>query len=161
MFHRSFCIMWNVNIQIRSGIQLKFDIGRIQVKRLKVAELNIFTKRQTINCLEYNGRYTQNKNKPYKCGKFCQENRIYPVIVKLLEDKQRYCKRRAKISADISACLFGITCYKVSGIPIHKNIIVDIKSWTQHLLLCHLCPPSGLLPHLVSFYPTWRILPQF
>ena len=52
------------------------------------------------------------------------------VIVKFLQDKKKYCKRRAKISADISARLFRVTCDKVSGILIHKDWIVDVKSWT-------------------------------
>ena len=56
---------------------------------------------------------------------------VYPtVIVKFLQDKKKYRKRRAKISADISARLFRVTCDKVSGILIHKNLIVDVKSWT-------------------------------
>ena len=51
-------------------------------------------------------------------------------IVKFLQDKKKYRKRRAKISADISARLFRVTCNKVSGILVHKNWIVDVKSWT-------------------------------
>ena len=42
------------------------------------------------------------------------------VIVKFLQDKKKYCKRRAKISADISARLFRVMC-KVSSILIHKD----------------------------------------
>ena len=47
--------------------------------------------------------------------------RIYLLIVKFLDDKKKYRKRRAKISADISARLFRVTCNKVSGILIHKD----------------------------------------
>ena len=47
--------------------------------------------------------------------------RINVLIVKFLQDKKKYRKRRAKISADISARLFRVTCNKVSGILIHKN----------------------------------------
>ena len=43
------------------------------------------------------------------------------IIVKFLQDKKKYRKRRAKISADISARLFRVTCNKVSGILIHKD----------------------------------------
>ena len=43
------------------------------------------------------------------------------VIVKFLQDKKKYRKRRAKISADISGRLFRVTCNKVSGILIHKD----------------------------------------
>ena len=46
---------------------------------------------------------------------------IIVVIVKFLQDKKKYRKRRAKISADISARLFRVTCNKVSGILIHKD----------------------------------------
>ena len=42
-------------------------------------------------------------------------------IVKFLQDKKKYRKRRAKISADISARLFRVTCNKVSGILILKD----------------------------------------
>ena len=45
------------------------------------------------------------------------------------------------------------TCNKVSGILTHRNLIVDVKSWTQHNLLPHLCPPGRFLAHLVSFSP--------
>ena len=55
---------------------------------------------------------------------------VYHIIVKFLQDKKKYRKRRAKISADISARLFRVTCNKVSGILIHKDWIVDVKSWT-------------------------------
>ena len=41
------------------------------------------------------------------------------LIVKFLQDKKKYCKRRAKISADISARLFKVTC-KVSSTQIHR-----------------------------------------
>ena len=47
--------------------------------------------------------------------------KIFAVIVKFLQDKKKYRKRRAKISADISARLFRVTCNKVSGILIHKD----------------------------------------
>ena len=51
-----------------------------------------------------------------------KENSKYlGVIVKFLQDKKKYRKRRAKISADISARLFRVTCNKVSGILIHKD----------------------------------------
>ena len=53
---------------------------------------------------------------------------INVVIVKFLQDKKKYRKRRAKISADISARLFRVMCNKVSGILIHKDRIVDVKS---------------------------------
>ena len=55
---------------------------------------------------------------------------ILIVIVKFLQDKKKYRKRRAKISADISARLFRVTCNKVSSILIHKDWSVDVKSWT-------------------------------
>ena len=45
---------------------------------------------------------------------------IFMIIIKVLQDKQKYCKRKAKM-ADISACLFRVTCNKISGILIHKN----------------------------------------
>ena len=51
-------------------------------------------------------------------------------IVEFLQDKKKYRKRQAKISADISARLFRVTCNKVSSILIHKDRIVDVKSWT-------------------------------
>ena len=57
------------------------------------------------------------------------------IIVQFLPDKQKYCKRPGKISADISARLIRVTCNKVSGILVHKNWIVDVKSWIQHILL--------------------------
>ena len=47
--------------------------------------------------------------------------RISMIIVKFLQDKKKYRKRRAKISADISARLFRVTCNKVSGMLIHKD----------------------------------------
>ena len=50
---------------------------------------------------------------------------ISNVIVKFLQDKRKYCKRRAKFSADISACLFRVTCNKVSGILTHKNWLFE------------------------------------
>ena len=50
-----------------------------------------------------------------------QQMRINFIIVKFLQDKKKYRKRRAKISADISARLFRVTCNKVSGILIHKD----------------------------------------
>ena len=37
-------------------------------------------------------------------------------IVKFLEDKPKHCKRRAKVSADITARLFSVTCDKFSSI---------------------------------------------
>ena len=40
------------------------------------------------------------------------------VIVKFLQNKQKYCERRAKISADNSVRLFRVMCNKVSRIPI-------------------------------------------
>ena len=46
---------------------------------------------------------------------------LISFIVKFLQDKKKYRKRRAKISADISACLFRVTCNKVSGILILKD----------------------------------------
>ena len=52
---------------------------------------------------------------------FDQNFPISIVIVNFLQDKLRYSKRRAKISADISARLFMITCNKVSSILTHKN----------------------------------------
>ena len=52
------------------------------------------------------------------------------VIVKFLQDKKKYRKRRAKISADISARLFRVKCNKVSSILMHKDWIVDVKNWT-------------------------------
>ena len=61
-------------------------------------------------------------------------------------------KRRAKILANIAACLFRGTCNKISGILIHKNWIADVNSWTQYILLSYLWAPGW-------FYPTWRILP--
>ena len=42
------------------------------------------------------------------------------VVVKFLQDNQKYCKRRAKISANISARLFRVTCNKISSMRIHK-----------------------------------------
>ena len=53
-------------------------------------------------------------------------------IVKFLEGKRKFRQRRAKISADISAHLFGVTCNKLSGLQIHRNSIVDVTSWTEH-----------------------------
>ena len=56
------------------------------------------------------------------------ERQISAFIVKFLQDKKKYriifarlLKRRAKISADISARLFMVTCNKVSSILIHKD----------------------------------------
>ena len=46
---------------------------------------------------------------------------VIEIIVKFLQDKKKYRKRRAKISADISARLFRVTCNKVSGVLIHKD----------------------------------------
>ena len=46
---------------------------------------------------------------------------INMIIVKFLQDKKKYRKRRAKISADISARLFRVTCNKVSSILMHKD----------------------------------------
>ena len=78
------------------------------------------------------------------------------ITVKFLQEEIP--KRRAKISAYISARLFEVKCNKVWGIPIHKDWTLDVRSWTQHILLSYLCPPGGFLPHLMSFYPTLRIL---
>ena len=47
--------------------------------------------------------------------------KILCIIVKFLQDKRKYRKRRAKIIANISARLFRVMCNKVSGIPIHKD----------------------------------------
>ena len=55
---------------------------------------------------------------------FITKMRTSPInafIIKFLQDKKKYRKRRAKISADISARLFRVTCDKVSGILIHKD----------------------------------------
>ena len=46
---------------------------------------------------------------------------ISVLIIKFLQDKKKYRKRRAKISADTSARLFRVTCHKVSGILMHKD----------------------------------------
>ena len=46
---------------------------------------------------------------------------VWKVIVKFLQDKKKYRKRRTKISADISARVFRVRCNKVSGILIHKD----------------------------------------
>ena len=62
--------------------------------------------------------------------KWATRMQVSDFIVKFLQDKEKYRKRRAKISADISARLFRVTCNKVSGILIHKDRIVDVKSWT-------------------------------
>ena len=48
-------------------------------------------------------------------------NIYFIFIVKFLQDKKKYRKRRAKMSADISARLFRVTCNKVSSILIHKD----------------------------------------
>ena len=90
---------------------------------------------------------------------------ICHLIVKFLQDKLKYWKR-----ANISTCLFKVTCNKVSGILTHKNWIVHVTRWMQNILLSHLCPPGEFLSHLVSlylpveflphlagFYPTWWV----
>ena len=41
---------------------------------------------------------------------------IFYITVDFLQDKQKYRKRRANTSADISARLFMVTCNKVSSI---------------------------------------------
>ena len=72
---------------------------------------------------------------------------LYHLIVKFLQDKKKYRKRRAKISADISARLFRVTCNKVSGILIHKDWIVVSRAG-PNISYCLTCA------HLVNFYPT-------
>ena len=69
-------------------------------------------------------------------------------------------QKMSKISSDISAHLYRITCNKVSGILIHKQLNCRCQDLDLTHLPSHLCPPGGFLLHLVSFYPTWRILPQ-
>ena len=73
------------------------------------------------------------------------------VIVKFVQDRRKYRKRQARISAYISARLFRATCSQVSGILIglHKNLTVNVKSCTQYIY-CLTCA------HLVDFYPTQR-----
>ena len=52
---------------------------------------------------------------------FSDHCQVVTIIVKFLQDKKKYRKRRAKISADISARLFRVTCNKVSGILTRKD----------------------------------------
>ena len=51
----------------------------------------------------------------------CFKYSVSDIIVKFLQDKKKYHKRRAKISADISAHLFRVMCNKVSGILTHRD----------------------------------------
>ena len=54
---------------------------------------------------------------------------IGDFIVKFLKDKLNYRKRRAKISTGISACLFRVTCNKVSSIySLYVHYIFTIYS---------------------------------
>ena len=84
------------------------------------------------------------------------------VIVKFLQDKKKYRKKRAKISADISARLFRVTCNKVSGILTNTQRLncrcqeLDLTYLTVSLVPTWgiFTPPSELLPHLENFIPS-------
>ena len=60
-------------------------------------------------------------------------------------------------TASVSTVVFNL--HQIKRLKFFWGHPVDGKSWTQHILLSHFRPPGGFLPHLVSFYPTWRILP--
>ena len=90
-------------------------------------------------------------------GKDCGP--AFPIIVKFLQDKLKYRKRQARISADISARLFRVhvTCNKVSSILTHKNWIVDFKLDPAHFAVSLVStwwiftPPRKFSPDLENF----------
>ena len=96
---------------------------------------------------------------------------VLQIIVKSLHDKRKYCKRRAKISADVSAHFFRVMCNEVAGeirkcgfwckLPLFDHFCgaptqmmkisnFHIYSFTNDLL------PSGLYDLVFMKRPNWR-----
>ena len=81
------------------------------------------------------------------------------IIVKIISRPGGNTAKDEQTCKPIFLLVFSGLRATVSEILIHKNeCMADLKRWTQHILLSHLCPPGDFLPYLVRFYPTSRIL---